>query len=120
MQDSFRFPTGAVGGWTSTQEVQNAGHPALVLVDDDDLNLKVLKSGNTRLWLGGLLSAPYVAKQEGVEIENVYTIREIDLSLACNPATDKSVTGRLQSALDSHLSTVAGRTPERNPMHLTQ
>lgn len=103
MTDSFQYLTGAVGGWTSTVEVQEAGHPNLVLVDDDALNLNMLKTGNTQLWLGGLLSAPYLAEQQRVRIKNVYTIQEVDLALACHPKTDPKLTSRLQSALDKHV-----------------
>lgn len=102
MEDSFPYATGAVGGWTSTLAARKAGHPNLVLVDDDALNLNMLKQGRTQLWLGGLLSAPYVAGEQGISIKNVFTVEKVDLSLACNPATDTSLTDRLQVTLDSY------------------
>lgn len=120
MEDSFAYATGAVGGWTSTMTAQDAGHPNLVLVDDDALNLNMLKQGHIKLWLGGLLSAPYVAREQGVSIKNVFTIEEVDLSLACNPATEGSLVDRLQAALDTHNGRVGEPVPEQNPSRLTQ
>ena len=120
MEDSFAYATGAVGGWTSTMAAQDAGHPNLVLVDDDALNLNMLKQGHIKLWLGGLLSAPYVAREQGVSIKNVFTIEEVDLSLACNPATEGSLIDRLQAALDTHNDRVGEPVPEQNPSRLTQ
>ncbi|WP_428640752.1 substrate-binding periplasmic protein [Roseibium sp.] len=120
IEDSFKYPTGAVAGWTSTVEVQQAGHPELVLVDDDGLNPKMLRNGNTLLWLGGLLSAPYVAKEQGIEIENVFTVKEVDLSLACNPGTDRALIDRLQSALDRYYQRAEDTRVEQPPRRLTQ
>lgn len=120
LTDSFSYSTGAVAGWTSTVEVERAGHPSLVLVDDDALNLKMLSSGNTKLWLGGLLSAPYLAEQQGIEIKNVYTIQEVDLALACNPDTDRNLTNRLQTALGRHLDQTIKPATENSQKHLVQ
>lgn len=116
VEDSFGYSTGAVGGWTSTNELQDAGHPHLVLVDEDGLNANMLRSGHTKLWLGGLISAPYVAAQEGVEIEKLLTLQTVELALACNSHIDQSVTDRLQSALNARLQ----KTPQNNPKRLTQ
>ncbi|WP_029065154.1 transporter substrate-binding domain-containing protein [Labrenzia sp. DG1229] len=120
MEDSFPYATGTVGGWTSTLAARKAGHPNLVLVDDDALNLNMLKQGRTQLWLGGLLSAPYVAGEQGVSIKNVFTVEEVDLSLACNRATDTSLTDRLQAALDAHTIKGSNAASEKNPIRLTQ
>lgn len=100
-KDTFEYHTGAVAGWTSTQEAQKAGHPRLTLVDDDGLNLEMLSAGRVKLWLGGLLSAPYIAQKRGVEIKNVFTLRTVDLSLACNPNTDSAILGKLRRTLKS-------------------
>lgn len=116
VEDSFGYATGAVGGWTSTNELQNAGHPNLVLVDEDGLNANMLKSGHTKLWLGGLVSSPYVAAQQGVEIENLFTLQTVELALACNRQTDPSLTNRLQAVLNARLQ----KPPQNNPERLTQ
>ena len=102
LADSFGYATGAVSGWTSTVEVQEAGHPNLVIVYEDDLNANMLKQGHTQLWLGGLVSTPFVAQQQGVEVQHVLTVKEVDLALACHPEMDQSVIDRLQAALDAH------------------
>jgi len=102
VEESFSYPTGAVSGWTSTMELQKAGHPNLVLVYEDALNVNMLKKDHTKLWLGGLISAPFVAAQLGVEIKKVLTIQRVDLALACNPKTDKALVDRLQEALIAH------------------
>ncbi len=120
VEESFQYPTGAVSGWTSTVEVQQAGHPELILVDEDKLNPKMLRNGNTLLWLGGLLSAPYVARELGIEIENVFTVKEVDLSLACNRGTDRALTDRLQAALDRYYKQVREINPEQPPRRLMQ
>jgi len=104
LEESFALPTGAVGGWTSTLELEEAGHPRLVLVDDDALNVNMLQKGHVKLWLGGIISAPFVAEQMGVDIKNVLTVREVELALACNPATDPDLTNRLQTALNDFRS----------------
>ncbi len=98
-EDTFDYHTGAVAGWTSTQEAQAAGHPRLTLVDDDGLNLEMLSAGRVKLWLGGLLSAPYIANKRGVEIKNVFTLKKVDLSLACHPDTDPAILGKLKQTL---------------------
>lgn len=116
LEDSFDYPTGAVSGWTSTLELQKAGHPNLVLVYEDELNVNMLKKDHTKLWLGGLVSAPFVAGQLGVQVKNVLTVMEVELSLACNLAMDKSLTGRLQDALIAHRQ----KTPLDKPARLTQ
>ncbi|WP_269580700.1 substrate-binding periplasmic protein [Roseibium sp. Sym1] len=116
VEDSFAFATGAVAGWTSTEELQRAGHDKLVLVDQDGLNVNMLKMGHTKLWLGGLISAPYVAAQHGVEIRNVLTMQEVELSLACNPRISRHLTDRLQASLQEYRK----RVPVRNPKKLTQ
>lgn len=116
VEDSFGYATGAVGGWTSTNELQDAGHPNLVLVYEDKLNANMLKTGHTQLWLGGLISSPYVAAQEGVEIKKLLTLQTVELALACNRKTDVSLTNRLQAVLNSHLE----KKPQSNPKRLTQ
>ena len=98
-EDSFDYRTGAVAGWTSTQQAEREGHRNLTLVDNDHLNLEMLAAGRIDLWLGGLLSAPYLAERFGLEIKNVYTLSEVDLSLACNPQTDPNLIAQLRRAL---------------------
>lgn len=113
LSDSFGYATGAVSGWTSTVEVQDAGHPNLVIVYEDDLNVNMLKQGHTQLWLGGLVSTPFVAQQQGLDVQPVLTIKEVDLALACNPDIDQGVVDRLQAALDA-------RRPASSADRLTQ
>jgi ABC-type amino acid transport substrate-binding protein len=103
VEDSFAYATGAVGGWTSTNELQKAGHPNLVLVYEDKLNANMLQSGHTKLWLGGLISSPYVAAQEGAEIKRLLTLRKVELALACNRNIDASLINRLQAVLNTRL-----------------
>lgn len=116
VEDSFQYHTGAVAGWTSTLELEKAGHPHLVLVDQDGLNANMLAKGHTRLWLGGLISTPYLAELAGIEVKNVLTVQEVDLSLACNPEMDTALTDRLQEALSAHKN----RLPPGNPNRMTQ
>lgn len=107
LSDSFGYATGAVSGWTSTVEVQDAGHPNLVIVYEDDLNVNMLKQGHTQLWLGGLVSTPFVAQQQGLEVQLLLTVKQVDLALACNPDIDQGVIDRLQSALLAHNSSTS-------------
>lgn len=104
--DTFAYSTGAVAGWTSTMEAQQAGHPRLTLVDSDALNIDMLLAGRTDLWLSGLLSAPYIAEKRGVKIKNVFTLKEVDLSLACHPGTNPDLLKRLRSKLKLRYSAV--------------
>ncbi|WP_196220486.1 substrate-binding periplasmic protein, partial [Roseibium denhamense] len=99
--DAFQYRTGAVRGWTSTLEAKSAGHGNLVPVERDDLNPGMLKAGRIKLWLGGLLSSPYLAEQAGVSVRNVFTVQTVDLSLGCHPLTSTSVIARLQTALEA-------------------
>jgi len=116
VEDSFAYATGAVAGWTSTLELEKAGHPNMVLVDQDGLNANMLKKGHTKLWLGGILSTPYLAEQAGLDVKNVLTVQEVELSLACNPAIDRAVTDRLQQALVA----LRRKAPPDRPNHLLQ
>lgn len=113
VEDSFRYPTGAVAGWTSTLELEKAGHPQMVLVDQDGLNANMLAKGHTKLWLGGLISTPYLAETAGIAVKNVLTVQEVDLSLACNPETDTNLTDRLQEALVAHRKRLSAENPKR-------
>jgi len=116
LKDSFQYSTGAVAGWTSTLELEKAGHPNMVLVDQDGLNANMLRKGHTKLWLGGLISTPYLAELAGIEVKNILTVQKVDLSLACNPDIDKTLTGRLQKALVAYRKTL----PTGNPKRMTQ
>ncbi|QDG76515.1 ABC transporter substrate-binding protein [Labrenzia sp. PHM005] len=104
--DTFAYSTGAVAGWTSTMDAQQAGHPRLTLVDSDILNVDMLLAGRIDLWLGGLLSAPYIADKRGIKIKNVFTLKEVDLSLACHPDSNPDVLSRLRKSLKLRYSMV--------------
>ncbi|MEJ2021505.1 MAG: transporter substrate-binding domain-containing protein [Maritimibacter sp.] len=100
-EDTFAYTTGVVSGWTSTNELEAAGHPKLDAVNDDTANVKKLGAGRIELWVSGTLSAPYNAGKAGVEVEQVFPISEVPLSLGCNLDTDAAVLESLQTALDA-------------------
>ncbi|ASP34507.1 ABC transporter substrate-binding protein [Labrenzia sp. VG12] len=101
VEDSFDYTTGTALGWATTQKLQAAGHPKLSVVEDNQLNANLLAMGRIDLWIGGLITSPYLARQEGIDVEPVLLLEQVDLSIACNPQVGEDKIDRLQAALDA-------------------
>lgn len=67
----------------------------------DHLNVKKLRSGKIDAWATTQLSGIKLAKDAGLDIEQVVEIRENTLALACNRAVDDAIIARMQHALDA-------------------
>lgn len=67
----------------------------------DHLNIKKLQSGKIDAWATTQLSGTKLARDAGLDIEQVVEIRENALALACNRAVDDAIIARLQHALDA-------------------
>mgnify|MGYP000291177121 CR=1 FL=1 len=99
IRDSFAYRVGAVAGWGSTQTLKQLGHPRLVVVTRDALNLRMLQAGRIDAWLTGIISGPYKAARNGLDIERQVVVRELGLWLACHPQTDPASLAALRGAL---------------------
>ena len=100
--DSFNYSVGVVDGWGFTQHLKDVGHPNLDPVAEDVVNLKKLNLGRIQLWATGRVTAWQLFRDEGgADIEEVFAIREIPLSLGCHLSTPDEVINRLQTMLDS-------------------
>lgn len=101
VEDSFDYTTGTALGWATTHKLRAAGHPKLSVVEDNRLNANLLALGRIDLWIGGLITSPYLARKEGIDVEPVLLLEQVDLSLACNPKVGEDRIDRLQTALDA-------------------
>ncbi|NKD76785.1 transporter substrate-binding domain-containing protein [Haematospirillum sp. H1815] len=67
----------------------------------DHFNVKKLESGKIDAWATTQISGMKLAKDGGLEIEQVLEIRENTLALACNRTLDDALVSKLQAALDA-------------------
>jgi polar amino acid transport system substrate-binding protein len=65
----------------------------------DDLNPKKLEAGRIDYWASGERLAPIMAREAGVAIKPVLTIRQTVLGLACNEAVPAATVDKLNAAL---------------------
>ncbi|WP_281269700.1 substrate-binding periplasmic protein [Aestuariispira insulae] len=102
LTDTFQYNVGAVEGWGVTQYLVEQGHPSLDKVaKDDTTNLRKLLLGRIDLWVTGrIIAEELLAKQQIRSVEEVYFLREVELSVACNIHNDPDKMKRLQFTLD--------------------
>lgn len=102
LEDTFRYRIGGVDGWAFTQYLQQQEHPYLDLTSiEDETNARKLRAGRIDLWATGRISGRQIIKQTKTQdIQEIYTVREIGLWLACNTDTDPKIIDDMQNALD--------------------
>ncbi len=70
------------------EEILSAKKFEIEIANDDFQNVKKLQAKRFELWASDSLAAPYWARQEKVEIENVYTFATTLASMACNKSIE--------------------------------
>ncbi len=88
-------------GWAILEELQRLDlDDQIRTLDRDPQNLTVLASGRADLWAGARSSAPFIARQHGLTLRTILSIKDVDLGLACHRSTPEAVIRRLQAVLD--------------------
>ena len=100
LADTFAHSVGAVEGWALTEYLDQQGHPNLDKVaKDDKTNLRKLLLGRIELWATGrLIARELLEGREDISVREVFSLREVDLSVACNKTVPDAVIARLQTA----------------------
>jgi polar amino acid transport system substrate-binding protein len=86
LDEAKQYHIGTRIGDAADQYVRNLGGFITEPVPEHNMNAKKLQNGRIDLWLTGAQSGPYEAKQAGIKIKQVFTVRQSELSLACNKA----------------------------------
>ena len=86
LRETFDHQVGVVEGWGFTEHLKKEGHPNLDQVAKDDIhNLQKLMMGRIELWATGrLIARELLNKKHIANVREVFYLREVDLSMACN------------------------------------
>jgi len=86
------------------QYLENKGFANLIATADNTTNVRHLMRGNITLWISSDLNMPYIARQAGVEpdqIERAYAIKSVDNYIVFSVMTSDKIVEAWQKALDA-------------------
>jgi len=100
LEDAKKYKIGSYNGDAKADFLKAQGiQPDIA--PNDELNPRKLESKRIDLWIASANTAPILAKEQGVAIKPVFTVREGVLGLACNKGLPDAVVDKLNAELQA-------------------
>ena len=65
----------------------------------DEQNVKKLDAGRVGLWVAGNITGPWIAKNAGVKVKQVFIIKDVQMYAACNLAMPDADIDKMNDAV---------------------
>ena len=98
LDDAKKYTIGGYQGDAKTVFLKEKGFKVYETMKDEQ-NVKKLDAGPVGLWVAGNITGPWVAKNTGVKVKQVFTIKDVQMYAACNLAISDADIDKMNDAV---------------------